>query len=52
MNTDLPDMFAFVVTMAACMTLILVGHATPAALTEYAAAVTGVYTAWHNRPRQ
>ncbi|GHC67947.1 hypothetical protein [Streptomyces cinnamoneus] len=51
MNTDLPDAFAFAVTVAACMTLVLVDHATPAALTEYAAALTGLYTAWHNRPR-
>ncbi|MEV5239246.1 hypothetical protein AB0K89_09030 [Streptomyces cinnamoneus] len=51
MHPDLPDAFAFAVTVAACMTLVLVDHATPAALTEYAAALTGLYTAWHNRPR-
>lgn len=51
MNTELPDMFAFAITMAACVTLILTDHVNPAAFSEYAAALTGVYAAWHNRPR-
>ncbi|MCA6095989.1 hypothetical protein LE181_27985 [Streptomyces sp. SCA3-4] len=51
MHPDLPDAFAFAVTVAACMTLVLVDHAPPAAFTEYAAAFTGLCTAWYNRPR-
>ncbi|MFI9240637.1 hypothetical protein [Streptomyces sp. NPDC053079] len=51
MNTELADMFAFAVTMAACVTLIFADHVSPADFGEYAAALTGVYTVWHNRPR-
>ncbi|MFI1970691.1 hypothetical protein [Streptomyces cinnamoneus] len=49
MNGSASQVWAFAVTMAACVTLILFGHTTPAALTEYAAILTGLYSAWHNR---
>ncbi|MEU1374261.1 hypothetical protein [Streptomyces triculaminicus] len=50
-GADRDEVYAFTVTMAACLALALAGRASPAALTDYAAALTGLYTAWHNRPR-
>ncbi|MFI9202305.1 hypothetical protein [Streptomyces sp. NPDC053048] len=51
-GTDHHELYAFAITMAACLVLALSGRSGPAALTDYAATLTGLYAAWHNRPRR
>ncbi|MFE1794033.1 hypothetical protein ACFW7J_37470 [Streptomyces sp. NPDC059525] len=45
------ELLVFLAILATGIILILVGHVSPEALAGYASALTGLYAAWHHRPR-